>query len=74
MTLYKTGPKLHDVVKDIRTDIIILSDWFKSNILSLNTNKANFMVFGCKGKPSLMIDNIAIPIVTRTKFLGIIKR
>ena len=28
--------------------------------------------FGSKGKPSLAIDNIAIPIVTSTKFLGII--
>ena len=25
-TLYKTGPKLHDLVKDIQTDINILSD------------------------------------------------
>ena len=66
-TLYKTGPKLHDVVKDIQTDINMLSDWFKANMLSLNINKTNCMVFGYKGKPILTTDNIAIPIVTSKK-------
>ena len=42
--LYKTGPKLHDVAKDIHTNINILSDWFKTNMLSLNINKTNCMV------------------------------
>ena len=51
-TQYKTGPKLNDVVTDIQTYIIILSDWFKANILSLNVNKTNCMVFGSKGNPS----------------------
>ena len=71
-TLYKTVPKLNNVVRDIQTDIIILVDWFKANILSLNIKKTNCIVFGSKGKPSLGIDNIAIPIVTSMKFLGII--
>ena len=70
-TLYKTGPKLHDVAKDIQTDINILSYWFKANTLSLNINKTNCMVFGCKGKPILTIDNVAIWIVTSMTFLGI---
>ena len=71
-TLYKTQPKLNDVVRDIQTDIIILSDWFKANILSLNINKTNCMVLGSKGKASLAIDNIAILIATSAKFSGII--
>ena len=70
-TLYKTGPKLHDVVKDIKSDINTLLDWFKTNTLSLNINKTNCMVFGSKGKPILTFDNITILIVTGVKFLGI---
>ena len=70
-TLYKTGPKLNDVVRDIQIDIII-SYWFKANILSLNINKTNCTVFGSKGQPSVATDNIAIVIVTSMKSLGII--
>ena len=33
-TLYKTGEKLHGVVKEVQTTINILSDWFKANTLS----------------------------------------
>ena len=48
-TLYKTGPKLNDVARYIQTDIIILSDWLKTNILSLNIKRNNCMIFGSKG-------------------------
>ena len=67
-TLYKTGPKLCDVIKDIQTDIDILWDWFKANMLSFNIKKTNCIIFGSKGKPILTIDNVAMPIVTSTTF------
>ena len=63
----------HDV---LNSKLSKLSIWFKVNKLSLNLNKTNYMIF--KLRPpmydlDLMIDNVAIPRVATTKFLGIVK-
>ena len=53
-----------------------LSVWFKTNKLSLNIKKTNYIVFGGKSimnnNSELFIDNIVITKVHSSKFLGII--
>ena len=49
-----------------------LSDWFRTNLLTLNEDKLDTMTFehkfsGCK----ISVNNICLPDVTHTKFLGI---
>ena len=60
------------------TDLENLTEWFKSNKLSLNIAKTNFMLFSKKHpKPNddtinLSLANETINRVTSTKFLGMI--
>ena len=54
-------------------DMIILSDWFNANQLSLNILKTNLMLYWQKGKTmEVKIDGITIPQVHHTRFLGVI--
>ena len=51
----------------------ILSNWFKANHLSLNTNKSVGILFGPKNKSMevFTFDNMTLNIEDSTKFLGI---
>ena len=40
-----------DLMNTVNTELVILSDWFKANRLSLNIQKTNFMMFGYKKNP-----------------------
>ena len=48
-----------------------MTDWFHANQLSLNITKTNLMVFGSNVKSALHIDEIEIPQVNNTKFIGV---
>ena len=54
-------------------DLLTLSDWFTANKLTLNLSKTVLMVFSPKGKQkvSLVVNNVVIPQVSETKFLGV---
>ena len=57
----------------IQSDLQTLQDWFKANKLTLNINKSvcmHFLVEKSK-EIKIVIDNIELPVVTKTKFLGI---
>ena len=66
----------------VNTELNTLSDWFKANMLSLNVQKTNFMMFGYKNVPTkyglqdfdfnIRIENEKISRVEFTKFLGVI--
>ena len=53
-------------------DLETLCDWFHANLLTLNEDKSVTMTFGRKiiGH-NIRVNNICLPDVTRTKFLGI---
>ena len=57
----------------IQCDLQVLQDWFKANKLTLNINKSVCMHFSSKEPKQIkiMIDNTPLPMVTKTKFLGI---
>ena len=71
---------LSNLVKELNGELINLSNWFKSNRLSLNIKKTKFQVFVSNKKKKktntegiqVRIDNINIDRVESIKFLGII--
>ena len=75
-TLYYSSRDLATAVRNITTDLENLTEWFKSNKLSLNIAKTNFMLFSKKHpKPNddainLSLANETINKVNSTKFLG----
>ena len=70
-TLFKTHSDIGKTILELQKDINQLTDCFQADQLSLNVTKSNLMVFGNKNKLSIKIDNIDIPLVDSTKFLGI---
>ncbi len=74
---YPSDVNLHKLVKTSRKyqyRVVIISDWFKANKLSLNISKTNFILFTKSKhiKIRLYIDNTEIEEQLSTKFLGII--
>ena len=72
-----SGKDLNDLIAVLNVELISLSDWLKSNKLSLNTQKTFFMVFHRARLKSancndLVIDNASITRVYSAKYLGII--
>ena len=72
-----SGKDLNDLIAVLNVELISLSDWLKSNKLSLNTQKTFFMVFHRARLKSancndLVIDNASIARVYSAKYLGII--
>ena len=68
---------LAQLQKVVNHELSKLSNWFKSNMLSLNAIKTNFMLFGFKPIPStstqfeLRLDGNVLERVKVTKFLGV---
>src|SRR5688572_11698737 len=66
-----------ELIKIANEELALANDWFKANKLSLNISKTNFIIFRSNNKiipPSdnvLKIDDIIIPQVTSSKFLGV---
>ena len=66
------------LIKLANRELILAADWFKANKLSLNISKTNFIVFRSSKKiiptieTELSIDNIIIPKVETSKFLGVL--
>ena len=72
-TLYKTHENLVYLKWCLEEELRGLMDWFKANKLTLNLNKSVCMLFGEKsvGDFGVEIDDIKIPTVKHTKFLGL---
>ena len=63
------------LLNTLNTELLIVADWIKSNKLSLNLDKTNYMLFSnaidyLPGQ--IMFDNIPLKRVHYSKFLGII--
>ena len=61
----------------VNAELAKLSEWFRSNKLSLNVKKTNYLIFGNKSKVCfdtnfhISIDNNCLARVSNTKFLGV---
>ena len=44
--LFLTGKSLIDIEKQLNDELIIINDWFRANLLSLNITKTSYMIFG----------------------------
>ena len=74
-TIYCSSKDLRYLRWQIMEDLKNASDWLKANKLTLNLNKTNYMIFSPKSNEKLnmaiLFENIALPRVHNTKFLGI---
>lgn len=75
-TVYLSDQNQQDLFDRMNKDLAILSDWFKANNLSLNSNKSNHVFFAHNTKSvscsrELFIDESCIDRVKCTKFLGL---
>jgi hypothetical protein len=75
--LFMTDNNLRRIENTLNNELSLLSEWLKSNKLSLNIKKTHFMLFhpGRKKPPfnlNISIDNNPIDSVKHTKFLGVI--
>jgi len=69
-----TGSSLQKVEDQLNDELIIISEWFKTNLLSLNLTKTSYMIFGTRkyNDINLRMQNTPLTRQYETKFLGII--
>ena len=73
--LFCSSTSLHDLRDTINRELGKLFVWFSVNRLSLNLGKTNYMLFRSRppdNELALTINNVVLPRVAATKFLGII--
>ena len=60
--------------RTLNDELIIISEWFKTNLLSLNLAKTSYMIFGTRkyNDINLRMQNTPLTRPYKTKFLGII--
>ena len=63
----------------INTEVKEVTNWFKTNKLSINASKTNFMIMGTTHQTSkpennikVILDNVELSRVNKTKFLGVL--
>ena len=74
-TLFIQGSKIDEMVVTLNNELVKLSNWMKSNKLTINASKTFFMVTCGKNinldNVSIKIDNCVISRVSHIKFLGV---
>ena len=74
-TLYMSGDNLDTLCRDINVELRRVSNWLRSNRLSLNTDKTKYMIFSHKKFSAescpVFIDGKPITHATSVKFLGL---
>ena len=73
--IFCSSTSLHDLQYTINRELAKLFVWFSVNRLSLNLCKTNYMLFNSRPPDNVLaltINNVALPRVAATKFLGII--
>ena len=72
--LFFSGKCIKYICKVMSMELIKFNSWFALNKLSLNISKTNYIVFGIVDKDELInvsIDELILPRVFSTKFLGV---
>ena len=75
--LFATSTKLNSLISNVNTDLIMLSEWFKTNKLSVNIDKTFYIIFHKRSQnipPNLIIklDKKTIAKKESTVFLGMV--
>ena len=74
-TLYYSHQDIRYLTWCIREDLLIITDWFKANKLTLNLNKSVCILFEAKPGERSSCQNeiklIGLPVSDHTKFLGV---
>ena len=72
--LFLSGKSPAEVESKFNSELMDLSDWFQSNLLSLNVKKTSFIIFSNKRSinKNIIIKNHPIIQLEDTKFLGVI--
>ena len=78
-TISFSSESIEELIQTLSADLQIISEWLKHNRLLLNVKKTNAIFFsnGCRLNsklvmPTLLLDNVAIPFVLKTRLLGVI--
>ena len=72
-TQHSVGKNIDNVVSDLKTDLVVVMEWFKINSLKANPGKFQFMVLGNKDERSfnIHINNVNIKNTNEVTLLGI---
>ena len=72
--LFLTGKSLADVEEQMNQELLLITEWFQSNRLSLNITKTSYLIFGNNKNltANIFINKIPINQQHETKFLGVI--
>ena len=75
--MFISGTDLSQMITTMNNEMVKIVDWLQVNKLSLNLKKTHYMVFRKKRskidiKQDIIINNIKIAMVDKTKFLGVI--
>ena len=75
--MFLSGKDPDDLVRTMNEEMVKVIDWLQINRLSLNLNKTHFILFRRKRvrislSTDLVINNVKIDMIERTKFLGVI--
>ena len=54
--IYYSSTDLFDLESNLNYDFVTFSNWFSSNLLTLNISKCNFVIFGNSRKHKLVND------------------
>ena len=76
--VFMSSPNFFTLIESLNKELTLLSDWFKSNKLSLNLAKTTYLIFGKRKinanynpNLSVILDGAYISLATSAKFLGI---
>jgi hypothetical protein len=72
--IFISGSNLDNLTSMANSELKEISSWFSANLLSLNIEKTNYILFGNKKLANIpvSINNETIKRVYETKFLGVI--
>jgi hypothetical protein len=76
-SLFYYSKSIHDIIINVQTDLDLLSNWFNSNLLTINIDKTNYVIFSAKNKkiPDFTQPSINGQVINRKeheKYLGLI--
>lgn len=76
-SLFYFGPSVEAIIADAQNDLNLLNEWFKSNRLTINISKTNYVIFAAKNKKindsfELKIDGQLLERKHKEKYLGLI--
>lgn len=76
-SMFYFGKCIHTMISDAQSDLDLLNEWFKYNLLTINPSKTSYMIFAAKNKllpqqlTPLMINNEIIQRSRQEKYLGL---